>query len=1166
MKKIRFLCSLFQIKSVCLSVIWMGLFLGHIPVAYSQTNQGSHQVISVNFNKARVTDVFALLEKEYGYNFVYKNADISTIKPVSIQIKNGSIEQVMAACLKGSDLESELTGKSVLIKKETAKPPRDYQVKGKISDNRGEPLPGASIVIKGTTKGVASDQDGNYMIDIKSAKTPVLVISFIGMAEQHIPVTTDNQSINVILQEVENKMDEVVVTGYQTLSKERATGSFSVISSKEYGNKLQTNVLDRLEGLAAGLVTQNNEIQIRGVSTLYGNKTPLYVVDGMPYEGDIEAINPSDVINITVLKDAAAASIYGARAANGVIVITTKRGEDTGSGRNMKISYSGSVKFTPLPDLNYLNLLNSSELVDMQIEEFKYYHNPTPNIRNSMNEVKEILYQHEKGEITDTRLEEQLNYYRGLNNRNQIKDEFLRTAVKHQHNLSLTGGNKQNMYLFSLNYTGDSPYQKSLQDERVGFNLKDNIQLTKWLKAELNVSASFTKSKGGDGIDALGMYTSGAPYNMLRDEKGNPRAFRKSKSDYELERLTSIGLLDETYIPVNEINQVRRNNKSAYYRAAMGFNVKLIEGLTVDMRYQNERTSITDQKVYDKNSYTAHNMVNDAAKYDANTRKITYNVPIGGQLKEYRGDVYAYTLRVQANYNKQLKERHMLTALLGAERRAVKTTGTNTYLFGYDDNSLSHKPINPLIMTPLSGTQSLGATFNWDNNLYNNVQVNEDRFVSFYGNTSYTYNNRYALTGSVRIDQSNLFGTDPKYQYKPLWSVGANWYVAEESFLKSQEWLNRLNLRVTYGINGNISKKSGPYLTVENETFVNQAGDFGGKVSNPPNPMLRWEKTAVTNIGIDFAVLKSRLKGSIDYYNKKSTDLLGNRAMDPTTGWNKLLLNFGSMYNRGCEVTLNSSNIQLQSFQWTTTLNFSYNKNKIINIENTTSDVQSYLTERVDTKNHPTQSLFSTRWAGLDPRNGNPMVYNENNEKTTNITSIDALEYSGTTVPPYSLTLSNRLTYKGLSLSFMFIYNGGHVLRDDVDYLTGSNAEVVKRNSLNYWKKAGDETISGMAPSMNRSAATTVTRLWYAADIHVVKADYIKLRELALSYTLPTSISQKICLENLSVNLQVNDLWKWTANDRGIDPEAYAYSGSSFYGKRTLPRPTTWALGLSVNF
>ena len=1139
---------------------------------YSQQN-----LVTLDLSDVSVEQFVEAIKQQTEQRFMYNSKLVNQAGKVSVKVKDMKLEDVLRMVLEKVNLEFEFYNDVILIRsrEETSIADQKRLIKGTVKDNKGLPLPGVTVLVKGTMTGVATDIDGKFELKCDVDTPVVLVFSFVGMQNKEITVGTQQQEVNVVLVPEAENLDEVIVTGYQKISKERATGSFSVVTAKDYKGKMETDIMSRIEGLVTGLVNYDNQISIRGVSTVYGNRDPLYVVDGIPYEGKIEAINPADVENISVLKDATAASIYGARAANGVIVITTRSGK---SGKT-RITYDGSVKFKPLPDLDYLKLMNSSELVDLQVEGFEYYHTPYANLnkRVSQNEVIELLYMAEQGQITDSDLQQKLDVYRNLDNKDQIKDVFLRTAITHQHNLSLSGGTEKNNYLVSLNYYGNNPYEKNRSDERIGFTLKENVKFFEWLSADFGVIGSFTEDSGKNGFDdissggsrsntELSLYTGGTSYQMLKNEDGSPREWRKGKSDYELDRLESIGLLNERFYPLEELDRKHYKDKSSYYRLQVGLNVKIIEGLTVDLRYQTENTQIKNRQLYDKDSYYVRNMVNDGATVDPQTGEVTENIPSGGQLLQVEEDIYSYTMRGQVNFNRIFKEKHGVVALAGAERRLVRDRRTSVYKMGYDDNSLAYKPINPNEMSPINGTEAISGSYNWVDGSWNYFTHDEDRYVSFYGNASYTYNNRYSINGSIRIDQSNLFGTDPKYQYRPLWSVGASWFMASEKFMQNIQWINRLNLRLTYGINGNVSKDVGPYLTVVDDGYNSWTGDFSAYIQNPPNPQLRWEKTAVTNIGLDFSILNSRLNGTIDYYIRKSTDLLGNRSTDPTLGWDNLKVNFGSLNNKGIEVALGSVNISKPDFEWRTNLNFSYNKNRITKMKHSNTTVFSYVQGEVHTEGKPMYSLFSYKDAGLDSQTGAPLVYDKDGNKVSNVGSIDELEYSGTTRPPYTASLINRFKYKGWSLSFMFIYNGGHVLRDEVaPYLSGGVTSNVSKKAMNHWRKPGDENIKGVAPAMNRSASYTLKQVWYTLDSHIIKGDYIKLRDVTLTYDLPREWIRKFSLESMSVNCQVSNLWRWVANDSDLDPEAYTTTGYG-WGARTLPIPTTCTLGVSVTF
>lgn len=489
---------------------------------------------------------------------------------------------------------------------------------------------------------------------------------------------------------------------------------------------------------------------------------------------------------------------------------------------------------------------------------------------------------------------------------------------------------------------------------------------------------------------------------------------------------------------------------------------------------------------------------------------------------------------------------------------------------GFDESSLGYKPVNPLTLSSLMRTESLNGYFMWQS-IYNNYITDvENRFVSFYSNAAYSFDNRYDITGSIRVDQSNLFGTDPKFQYRPLWSVGGAWHIMREKFWKGKaSWIDNLTLRLTYGIGGNVPKDAGPYLTLEAARYNQWSRDFASAIKNPPNPTLRWEKTATTNIGVDFAFFGNRITGALEFYNKRSNDLLANREADPTLGWRRVTLNYGTMYNRGIEFMLNSNNIRTTDFSWSTTLNFGYNKNKLIDIDDSDINVFGITSGNASVKGYPLGAIFSFRYAGLNGTDGTPQYYVDGGSRVAKeVTSLDDLVYSGTRIPKYNGSLTNIFTYKNFNLSIMFVYYGGHVLRGEAaPFLSVAPTTNVNRDILNRWQQPGDERRANVTPAFTGYSldATTVRHPWYAADVHVIKGDYVKLRDLSLAYNFDKQLIGKWGLSNLALILQVQNLLTWHANNEGIDPEALGTFGYG-WGQRGIPNPTTWSIGLSAKF
>jgi TonB-linked SusC/RagA family outer membrane protein len=1167
-----------RLKKVLL-VMRFTLFL--ILVAVLQLSARSYaQQVTLNMKNVAVDQVFKEIMTQTGYNILWQPDKLKSAKHVNVNFKNAMVETILDHVLKNQPFSYTITDKTIIIKQGGNHPGgsaaeldgdtlKKINIHGRISDEKGSPLPGVTIKLKKTGVVFITNQSGEF--DSRGIDNDdILMISFVGYNPVEIKVTADLSNIKLIV--FNKKLEEVMVnTGYQTLPLERVTGSFSVVSEKTLNERLETNLLDRLEGTVPGLYMFNGNITIRGLSTIYGNQAPLYVVDGFPYEGDINFINPADVVSVTVLKDAAAASIYGVRAANGVISITTR----IGNARKLTINYSSNFYITPIPDAGYLHLMNSTQMVDLQQELFNMNH-PAYNstIENyAQPKAIEALYQNEQGIISNTQLNTTLDHLKTLNALPQIQSMLMQTMVKQQHNFSASGGSDNNQYNLTLSYLGNKGYAINSLDQNINVGIKDQIKLSKWLSADVGVTTNLGISDPSP-INPTSYYTN-MPYEVLIDN-GKISPWNYYKSAAENARLVGLGLYDETYNPLNELNTTQIHNTTNYLRLQGGFTAKVIDGLKFDIKYQTEIGSVYDKTVYDANSYAAKDMINNAAVLNADG-SITKNVPDGGMIYETRGASHSYTLRTQLTYDKTFNSKNQFTALLGAEQRDIVQSSTSVNMLGYNDNDLQFLPVNYADLANIKGTESLTGSFQYNNSANNYFTYTEDRYVSAFANAGYTYDNKYNFTGSIRIDNSNLFGTDPKNQYKPLWSLGSSWKIINEKFMQGATWLNNLNVRATYGISGNVVKTVGPFLqasTVYNAT----AGANSTVIVYPPNASLRWERTATTNIGVDFAVLKNRISGSIDVYNRNSTDLLGQEATDPTNAFQTALINYGSLTNRGIEVGINTVNIKGADFGWSTHLTYSHNSNKMTTINTQDKSVYTYTNGLgVNVVGYPMNSVFDFRWAGLNPTNGSPLVYDQNGKVVQSydqngahfdgMTNIKGLVYAGTLLPTYTIGFNNTFYYKRLSLNIFIVASGGNVFRDATPQIlsTSNFTQNMDVRAMTFWKKPGDEKIPGMmpAPDLTGAGDPYFTSLWSAANINTLSADYVKVRDIALSYDFAQLLKKRF-ISSAKLTLQVQNAFHWYANDKGLDPEAYqAYST---YATRTLPVMPTYMIGASFTF
>ncbi len=1140
------------------------------------------QSITFSGRDIPMKQVFAAIKKQTGYVVWGKSDLLQQANAVSVSVQNMPLLSFLDLIVKNQPFNYKVTDNTIFLYSKNDPVPSDATiakvtpVAGRVTDSIGVPLIGATVVVKGGGRSAITDMNGSFSLLVDAGN--VLRISFIGYQTKEIVVTTamlqGGNISTIILAHVSSTLTELNVTantGYQSIPKERATGSFGVVTEATIGARMETSIMDRLEGTVPGLFMQNGIPTIRGLSTLYGNQQPLYVVDGFPYEGDLNYINPSDVVNVTVMKDAAAASIYGTRAANGVISITTRHG----SSRKPVVTVSSGVFFTAKPDAGYMNLLNSSQMVDLQQELFNKWHPSfSDEIRRTGNtKVLQALYDQEQGYITQTELDATLARLKTQSGQSQLEDLFMRNNVKQRHAFSASGGNDIHQYNLMMNYTGNSGYGLRTSSDDINVGLKDRVKVFRWLDAEIGANTNIRKGKYQR--ESPESFYWNMPYEIIRNPDGSPADFTKQKSAYEILRLIDLGLHDETYNPIEEMDRADLSYWSNYFRVQGGFTAKIIEGLTLDLKYQTERGTSYNKQYYNSSSYYAKRMINDAAQLINN--ELIKNIPDGGQLYETRGNSQSYTARAQLNFDRTFASKHHISALGGAERRAISNTSTSVFKMGYSDNNLQFQPVNELALGNLKGTQSLTSTFALPFNDGNGFYYGEERYISVYGNAGYTYNGRYNLTGSVRVDNSNLFGTDPRYRYLPLWSVGASWRLTEENFMKDISWLNSLSIRSTYGLGGNVARTVGPFLQARS-TFFAEANATATDIVYPPNKSLRWEKTATTNLGIDFAVLNNRISGSMDYYIRNTTDLLGEKTIDPTNAFPNALINYGSLNNKGFELALNTRNIAGKTFSWNSTLALSFNKNRMTDI-NTKDETVYTLTGGygVNRIGYPMDAVFSFRSAGLDPTNGSMLVYGTDGKVVTNydqsgtivpnMTDVKGLVYGGTLRPTYTTGLTNSFTYKQLSLSVMIIANGGNVIRDVVPTIqTGFPLRNADQRVMNFWRKPGDEKIQGMmpAPDLKGAGGSYYTLLSYASDRNVLKGDYVKVRDIALTYNFEKALSRIRKLTSAKLTLQVQNPFAWYRNDAGIDPEAYEHTTQ--YANRLLPVMPVYSAGIDIIF
>lgn len=1090
--------------------------------------------------------LFKEIRKQTGYNIIWSGEDLDLSESINANFHNAPLEEVLKISLAGMPIVYTIVDKTINLKRkgpssldEVSADFAAIDIRGRVVDEKNEPLFGATVKVKGTKTITVTDSKGEFVLNNIDEKA-VLIISYLGFQSLAVSAKEDLGAIKLTSYESRLEEVEVVSTGYQHIPKERATGSFVLVNNDLINRSVSTNILDRLKGVASGVLFDNTTgadvgFSIRGRSTIFANVNPLIVLDNFPYDGDLSTINPNDVENITLLKDAAAASIWGVRASNGVVVITTKKGRYS---QPLKIGFSSNVTIGEKPDLFAIPDLNASDYIEM--ERFLFakgqFSNDIATRETYISPVVEIL----STQTDQNEIERQLAVLKQQNVKNDLLKHYYRNPINQQYALSFDGGGKQNQYFFSVGYDHNDQDYRSDSYERLSLNAQNTYRfLNDKLQANVGIRYSSLKRTSNNGNAYTELYIK--PYTDLVDEDGKALSVLRYKKAW-LDTVGKGRLLDWTWKPKEELD--RKNNTSALdnYVLNLDLKYKIIEGLDVQAQYQYTKGLNNNDQLSTSDSYYARDLINRFSIIKPN--EITRPVPLGNILNKSLTQSVSQNLRFQVNYSKNWL-RHSLSALAGSDIKDYHNQVHGYTLYGYDEE-------NGLVSNiDFAGSYTNLATGNTSHIPGRSTESGQtDRYISWFSNAQYAYNDKYILSGSLRFDESNLFGVKTNQKRVPLWSVGGIWDLTKE-FFQSSKWLDQLRFRATFGYNGNVDKTVSAYVTaqaVSTNRFANQVTT----VINPPNPSLRWEKIRMTNLALDYSLFNSRLSGSIEYYHKNGKDIIGYSPLAPSSGISVFKGNSANISGDGFDITISSQNIVKRNFAWHTVLLASKTKDKITAYKANTLPLAFHM-------GYPYNGVFSYRWAGLDPATGDPRGYSGGQPSTEwgSIANTDSLnhttEYSGPGTPTYFGSIRNSFTYKNLSLSFNIIYKFGYYFRArSVNYTSlytfnGSHQDYNQR-----WLQPGDELKTNV-PSAPYPSDFLRDDFYSNSSVLVEKADHIRLQDVRLSYDIKKKGSG---FKNLSIYMYASDFCLiWTANKKGLDPES-----------QRIPYQKNLSIGLKTQF
>ncbi|MDV6169778.1 TonB-dependent receptor [Flavobacterium sp. DG1-102-2] len=983
-------------------------------------------------------------------------------------------------------------------------------ITGKITDGQNMPLPGATVLVKGTQTSTATDIDGNYTI--KAAAGNELEFSYLGFISQTIAVNSTTTTLNISLKEDNKELDEIIVVG-ASIKKGDLTGAVGSLSGAKLTETPTPNVVQAMQGRVAGVYVQQSPapgqsgtIRIRGNNSLNFGGNPIFVIDGLITDGNFENINPNDIASMEVLKDASATALYGSRAANGVVVITTKKGSRSGEAKIQYDTWTGISEFAKT-----IPLMNAQQLFDLRVDAFTNRYmdeNPGADRQAYINQITS------DGSTVFAPYE--LETYRSGKSYNWL-DQVTRSGFQTNHNLSFSGGGEKGTYFVSFSYSGQDGLVKNSDFKR--YNAKINLtqDLKSWLQFGTNTTFSRSENTYQDG-SIFGVALGANPLLPI-DPKVTYLRFGESFDQNLYNPLVSLDI----------INSSKRNRlTSSNYLSA-----KPINGLDIRTTFS---TEITDQANFDYTpSYTGQSIRNS---YD-------------GEAHHWRYAQLNYQWDNTVSYSKVFAEKHDVSVLGGITVMKNSENNTDVRARGFVSDDMTYMALSGAY---LKDNVQLGSGFT------------DYTTKSYFARANYTFNGKYNITGTVRRDGSSKFGPNDKWGTFP--SVAASWDVAKESFLSGSEKLNQLKVRVGYGIVGNQNVPPYRYFALYNAQVSNNSGTYESD-NYADNFNLKWERQKQFNVGLDAGLFNNRLTINANYFNIKNDNLLMIRNLPVTAGYMYVLQNIGATTNKGIELQVSADIIKNEDFKWNVSANISSAKNKVTKLFNDATEIYNlggysnneiqrtgnfFLGESVNT-------VYAFQYDGI-AQQGDDLTSIDYGSRTVQPGDIKIKDRNGDGVindndryvvgdlnPDYYGGFSTDFNYKGFALNAVFAYSIGGKRPSSTyeSYMNSGGMSAAHTDLLNRWTP--------------ENTNTDVPRAYYGGgrytlgetDKSIQDASFLRLNALTLSYTLPADVTENVYLKNVRVYVTGSNLFLITKY-KGYDPEG----GDSYPNSRMI------AMGLNV--
>lgn len=1130
------------------------IFLG-VGICFANETYSQETMFTVEYNNRTVKEIFREIERNSEYIFFYLDNSLDLKRKVSVRAENQQVHAILDQIFSGTNNKYHISDRQIIISKEdnTSLPAPVVQqdtktITGVVNDALG-PVVGANVVVKGTTIGNITDLDGKFVIENVPANA-ILQISYIGYITQEVMVGNQTH-VNITLQEDSEALDEVVVIGYGIIKKKDLTGSVGQMSSGALKDLKVSHPTQALAGQLAGVQVQQGSgvpgetanIRVRGAASISASSSPLYVVDGYPLgDQNLNSINPSDIESIEVLKDASASAIYGSRAANGVVIVTTK------SGKTGKVSINLDMYYGFQNVTKKLDLMDAQEFAELSKEAFN---------TNYMSKVAGAS----AGDPLDVRPSG--NRYRypaiyddaaamaAIGKGTDWQDEIFRTAPIQNYQVSVAGGDEKTKYMFSGGYFSQEGVIIGSDYERFSARAKIDSEFTKWLKVGINLAPTYINSStipeghwASDGV----LLAAGATSAIVPVK--NPDGTWASQAEYAVasDGLTGVTNAVANALDIDNTRKTLRLFGNMYAEVSILSNLKFKSTIGADvMQY---RSKYFRPSNVPKNGTVAPLPSTDRA---GNTK----NAEVVNWLNEN-------TLTYFGSFGS-----HEIDAVVGF------TSQKNIY--NYSEVTASDFP-DDIIRTMNNGKVKGGSS-----------DMNEWALLSYLGRVNYRYDNKYYLTASIRADGSSRFGKNNRYGYFPSGSIA--WRISQEDFMKEMEWLSDLKIRASYGLTGNNNIPNyGSIGTMVNRNYVFGSGTgnvvTGIAQNSFSNADLTWEKTRQMDIGLEFSVLSNRLSFIVDYYQRKTTDLLLQVDIPTITGFSNAWRNIGKVNNKGIEIAINSVNVMNKDFTWNTNLNMSTNTNEVVALGPSGDPLYhdgGAGTTHITMIGHPLASFYGYRQIGVymnqadwesSPKLDNSYVGDVKYEDVDGDKKITADDRTilGNNDPKFTWGMTNTFTYKSFDLSFVLQGVHGrdvlHLAKRFYENLEGNQNQM--RTTLDRWRSESNPG-DGWMPRAN--AATTgqnnaVSSRW------IEDASFVRINNLTLGYTLPKAIAQKCTMQNARLYFSVQNLATFTGYS-GYNPETSFRADSESNISNRLARGTdygiyplnrTFTFGVNVTF